>query len=38
MPLGATKGTFCLVCRDKFDDVGGEKMTRNKQVENETEN
>lgn len=36
MPLGATKGTFGLVCGSKFNDVGDEKMARNEEVEDKT--
>ena len=37
MPLGATKGTFGLMCSDKLDYVGDEKMARNEQVEDKAE-
>lgn len=29
IPFSATKGTFCLMCGGKFDDVGDEEMARN---------
>ena len=37
MPLGATEGTFGLMCGDKLDYVGDEEMARNKQVEDKAE-
>ena len=37
IPLRATKGTFGLVRGSHFDNVGDEKMARNKQVEDQPE-